>query len=227
MPAATGANLTLKLVVAPAASDIGVVSPLIEYPVPEIGAWLIVAAAVPVLESVIVCVPLLPTFTLPKLSDVGLAESCGETPVPVAAIVTGEPVALLVTITDPFTAPDTVGANTIESTVVCPAVSVIGVVIPFSLMPVPAAVILEIVTLPVPVFVSVTVFVLLFPVLMLPNATLVGLTLIARRGLRRCYCKRHSHRHRRIRRARRRCHHMPGIISRRQSTRIRANLYCR
>ena len=131
VPAATGANLTLKLVVAPAASDIGVVSPLIVYPVPEIGAWLIVAAAVPVLESVIVCVPLLPTFTLPKLSDVGLAESCGETPVPVAAIVTGEPVALLVTVTDPFTAPDTVGANTIESTVVCPAVSVIGVVIPF------------------------------------------------------------------------------------------------
>jgi hypothetical protein len=177
VPAADGANCTLKLVLAPAASVVGIARPLIVYPVPEITAWLIVAAEVPALESVIVCVPLLPTATLPKFKVDGLAVSDGCTPVPVAEITLGEFVALLTTETVPFTAPTTVGANTTESTVVCPAVSVIGVAIPFALNPAPTTATLEIVTLPVPEFVTVTVFVLLVPTFMFPNARLVGLTL--------------------------------------------------
>jgi hypothetical protein len=177
VPAADGANFTLTLVLAPAASVVGIASPLIVYPVPEITAWLIETAALPVLESVIVCEALLPVTTLPKFSVAGLAESCGCTPAPVADITPGEFVALLFTETVPFTAPTTVGANTTDSTVVCPAVSVIGVAIPFALNPAPTTATLEIVTFPVPEFVTVTVFVLLFPTFMFPNATLVGLTL--------------------------------------------------
>ena len=176
LPAALGANCTVKLVLAPAASVIGSVDPLIVYPVPEITAELIVAAALPVLESVIVCDALLPVTTLPKFNVAGFAESCGCAPVPVAEITLGEFVALLITETVPFTAPTTVGANTTERTVVCPAVSVMGVAIPFALNPAPVTATLEIVTLPVPEFVTVTVFVLLFPTFMFPNARLVGLT---------------------------------------------------
>jgi hypothetical protein len=177
VPAASGVNFTLKLVLAPAASVVGIVSPLIVKPVPETTAWLTDADAVPVFESVIVCVPLLPTFTLPKLTALGLAESCGATPVPVAVITAGEFVALLTTETVPFTVPVVVGANTIESTVACPALSAIGTAIPFAVIPAPTTLTLEIVTLPVPEFVTVTLFVLLLPILMFPNATLVGLTL--------------------------------------------------
>jgi hypothetical protein len=129
-----------------------------------------------VLDSVIVCDPLFPTATFPKFSDTGLAVSCGCTPVPVVVITPGEFVALLTTDTVPLTAPTAVGANTTESTVVCPAANVIGVAIPFALIPAPATEMLEIVTLLVPEFVIVMLFVLLLPTLMFPNAALVGLT---------------------------------------------------
>jgi hypothetical protein len=147
------------------------------YPVPEIEAELIVAAALPVLETVIVCDALLPVTTLPKFNVDGFVVSDGCTPVPVTAITPGAFVALLDTETVPFTAPTTVGANTTESTVVCPALSVMGVAIPFAFNPAPTTATPEIVTLPVPEFVTVTVFVLLFPTFMFPNAKLVGLTL--------------------------------------------------
>lgn len=177
VPAVEGANCTLKLVLAPDANVIGSAGPLIVNPVPETTAELIVAAALPVLEIVIVCDALLPVATLPKFKVEGLAVSDGCTPVPVAAITAGEFVALLITEIVPFTAPTAVGAYTTDNTVVCPAVSVIGVAIPFALIPAPTTATLEIVTLPVPEFVTVTVFVLLFPTFIFPNATLVGLTL--------------------------------------------------
>lgn len=176
VPAADGANFTLKLVLAPAASVIGSAEPLIVNPVPETTAELIVAAALPVLEIVIVCDALVPVTTLPKFKVDGLAVSDGCTPAPVVVITLGEFVALLTTETVPFNAPTTVGAYTIESTVLCPPLKVIGVAIPFALKPSPTTPTLEIVTLPVPEFVTVTVFVLLFVRFIFPNARLVGLT---------------------------------------------------
>src|ERR1019366_2915239 len=161
----------------PTANDIGSVSPLTVYPLPEIAAWLIEAAAVPLFESLTVCVPTLPTFTFPKFSAEGLALSDACTPAPVAAIIAGEFVASLTTETVPLTEPTVVGAKTMDNTVVCPALSSIGAVIPFALKPAPTTLTCEIVTLPVPEFVTVTLFVLLFPKLIFPNATLVGLTL--------------------------------------------------
>lgn len=50
----------------------------------------------PVLFSVTVCEPLLPTVTLPKLMLVGLAVSADCRPVPVIAMLVGEVGALLV-----------------------------------------------------------------------------------------------------------------------------------
>ena len=115
-------------------------------------------------------------MTFPKFNVEGLAVSDACTPVPVASITAGEFVASLITETVPFTDPAAVGANTIDSTVVCPALSIIGVAIPLALSPAPITPTLEIVTLPAPEFVSVTLLVLLFPKLIFPNATLVELT---------------------------------------------------
>jgi len=54
---------------------------------------------------------LAPTTTLPKLTLVGVMESCGWTPVALSAMVVGEFGALLTSDTLPVTLPAAVGAN--------------------------------------------------------------------------------------------------------------------
>ena len=100
---------------------------------------------------------LLPTVTFPKLRLVGLTPSKRVTPVPESDTVAGELVALLAIEMLPVTLPDEVGAKMALKAVLCPAVRVRGNDSPLILKPAPLTVACEIVTLPVPVLVRVTV----------------------------------------------------------------------
>ena len=81
---------------------------------------------------------MLPTITLPKLRLVGFEPSApGVTPVPDIGIVRVGLEAFEVIVTLPLTLPADTGVNVALKVVLCPAVSVIGVVIPLSVKPVP------------------------------------------------------------------------------------------
>jgi hypothetical protein len=114
LPAAVGANCTVNEALCPATSVMGVVIPLTLKPVPETCARLIVRFAFPVFVSLAVCVPLCPTVTFPKLSNVGEIVNWAAVPVPVNGIVSGEFEALLATTKLPATAPADCGANWIS-----------------------------------------------------------------------------------------------------------------
>src|SRR5512142_787725 len=111
----------------------------------------IVTLAEPGLLKVTVCEVLLPTLTLPKATGVGDAASCGTPcPVPLSVTVTGEVALLFTRLTLPVTDPTAVGANLTLNVLVCPGVSVSGMVIPVMEKPVPEAVAWLIDTLAVP-----------------------------------------------------------------------------
>ncbi len=109
--AEAGAKLAVKEVVCPGLRVAGTDKPVMLKPVPEVLAAEIVTLAVPELLNVKVCVPLLPTSTLPKLKLEGLGVSAPCTPVPLKAIAAGEFVALLATLTLPVTLPAAAGAK--------------------------------------------------------------------------------------------------------------------
>jgi len=77
LPVAVGANCAVNVVFDPALIVVGIARPEILKPVPLALAALIVNAALPVLDSVIVCGELLPTFTLPKATLAGLMVNWG------------------------------------------------------------------------------------------------------------------------------------------------------
>ena len=81
--------------------------------------------------------------------------------------------ALLATVTLPLSVPPAVGENTTANVRCCPAESVTGVPAPLNANPAPLSVIPEIVTLALPVFVTVTVCVEADPAFTLPKARLV------------------------------------------------------
>lgn len=126
------------------------------------------------LVTVKVCDFVRPSTTLPKLKLVGemLIPAC--VPVPLKTIVSGEPVALLVTVTAPLAAPAVVGANFTERVAVCDGANVAGVVNPLTLKPVPLALTPEIWTEAFPVFVRMTCCVELLPATILPKLMLLG-----------------------------------------------------
>jgi hypothetical protein len=80
-PAAAGANVTLKVKVCPAERVKGKLNPLMVNPVPLKLAWDTVTLAPPELVRVAFSVLLLPTCTLPKLTEPA-ARVPGVTPVP-------------------------------------------------------------------------------------------------------------------------------------------------
>ena len=86
----------------------------------------------------------------------------------------GEPLALLATVMLPVTAPVAAGANFTESVAVPDGSSVVGGVIPLTLKPLPAAVMLVICIAAVPVLVSVMFCEVLLPVDAVPKLKLVG-----------------------------------------------------
>jgi hypothetical protein len=84
-------------------------------------------------------VPLVPTTTLPSPRVVGVTESCplAAVPIPDSGIDSVELEAFEVMVTLPLALAADCGANVTVKLVLCPAVSVIGAVIPVKLNPVP------------------------------------------------------------------------------------------
>src|SRR5262249_44378747 len=135
----------------------------------------IINEAVPEFVIVKLCDCDCPSITLPKLKVAGFTANPGCAPVPLRAIVAGEPDALLVTLTVPLATPAAVGANTTLSVRLCDGLTGSGTVAPLSVKPVPLTVICAIWTLVLPVFVIVSLFVEEVPVFTFPNARLVAL----------------------------------------------------
>src|SRR4029077_7650573 len=114
-----------------------------------------------------------PTGTLPKATLDGFNPNAACTPVPLTAITALDPCED-VTVTFPLTFSAVVGENNTFITFACPAARASGVVIPLALTSFPLTVICEIVTLVVPVLVTVTLLELELPALMLPKASCPG-----------------------------------------------------
>jgi hypothetical protein len=101
------------------------------------------------------------------------------TPVPESAIVPGEPVAVLVTVTVPLSLPEELGLKITLNVILCPAVRVTGVPAPLSVNPAPLSVICETITLALPELVTVTFCVDDDPVFTFPKPTVVVLKVSA------------------------------------------------
>jgi hypothetical protein len=176
LPAEVGANVTDNVAVAEGFNVAGAVTPLTETPAPVAVTAEIFTAAVPEFVNVTCFTELAPVFTLPKLKllwldwrfPVGAA-----VPVPLSGIVNGDPVALLVTVTEPLTAPVAVGANLTDKVAVAEGFKVAGVEIPVAEKPVPETDIAEICTAAAPVLVKTICLVRLLPLVTLPNAKLL------------------------------------------------------
>src|SRR6266850_4329183 len=117
-------------------------------------------------------------LTLCKLGETQVLKF-ERTPLPVREIVDVGFVALLATTTLPVTLPVLIGANVTFNVVDCPGARTVPEDTLLALKPVPEALTLEIVRLPVPEFLSVTPRTLLLLVSTFPKLKLVGLTLRA------------------------------------------------
>lgn len=162
VPAAVGANLTVKDVVAPGFS-VDAVKPLTENPVPEDVAADTETFAVPELVSVTFTEPLLPIRTPPKLTLDGLAERPPCVPVPLSAMERVGFEALVEIVMVPDALPAEAGARLAVKDACAPAAIVCPAVSPLTLKPAPEELAWLIVTALAPAFVSVTVWLLLVP----------------------------------------------------------------
>lgn len=93
---------------------------------------------------------------------------------PERVTVAGEFVALLTNETEPEMAPLVLGVYVSVTCLLAPALMVRGRLNPVTLKSDPTTLAADTVTEPVPLFVKVVVFVVLFPITTLPNARLVG-----------------------------------------------------
>jgi hypothetical protein len=159
----------------PAVIVVGSESPDIPKPVPEIVARFNVSGMFPLFVSVTVCVLVCPTTTLLKFKDAGEIESAGCMPVPLSAIDSGEFEASLVTVSVPFAAPRAVGANCTCTVVLCPTGTEGEGLPPITVKPVPVISADAMFTAAVPVFVTVTLCVVVLPTFTFPNATVAEL----------------------------------------------------
>jgi len=162
VPADAGLYVTVKSAVCPPASVMGAVIPETLTAFPEDVTLEIATASLPVFVRCTVSVASLPTATLPKAIEFGVAVSAAAVvPAPLRATSEGEPAALLVIVIVPVSASPAVGLNKAEMDVLCPALSEIGRCGPEAVKPVPVTEIPETVNISAPVLVSVTVFVAL------------------------------------------------------------------
>jgi hypothetical protein len=115
------------------------VTPLALKPEPETVTLEMLTLEFPVFVKVTLEEPLPPTFTLPKLRLVGFTPSrkVAAAPVPLRAIVRGEPGALLTKETEPVTLAAVVGAKAVLNVVLPPATIVAGTVRPLMVKPAP------------------------------------------------------------------------------------------
>jgi len=149
---------------------------------PDTTMLLIVSTAVPVFFSVRVWEPLAePTFVFGKLRPLGLSDTAGASPVPLAVTVWGDPVALSVTATVALRAPVAVGLNVTEIVQVAPAATLVPQLVVSGKSPLlPDMEILLIVSGAVPVLFRVTVWALLAePTLVLGKLRVAGVSFAA------------------------------------------------
>ena len=119
-----GVKTALNGALPPAAIVVAAERPDSVKPGPETAICENVSIALPLFASVILCELLVPTVTVPKVTLVGLAEICGWVPVPVRAMVRGEPDALLAIDTLPLALVALGGANVTVKEVVWPGLMV-------------------------------------------------------------------------------------------------------
>ena len=170
-----GVNPTVKLEEPPGATVNGNVRPVRLKPVPASISCVTLRFAVPVFLIVSAWLLLAPTITLPKLALAGLTEICGCMPVPPSAIVVGEFVALLTTLRLPVALPAVAGAKLTVRVKLCPAARVMAPEHPLKVNPAPLMEACEMVTLPVPLFITVIVCEALLPTSALPKLRLLAL----------------------------------------------------
>src|SRR2546423_8729129 len=129
------------------------------------------------MEAVVPAAAVFATRTMPGDTHTGYAALAGCTPVPVTATIAGELVALLPTVTLPAIVPATAGTNATLKGAVCPGARTVPGETPIALSSVLEVPTLEIVTLELPEFVSVTLRVEVALVFTLPKLKLDGLAL--------------------------------------------------
>lgn len=177
-PVAAGANVTVRSVEFPGPRVVVAPTPLALKPVPLTVTAEKVRLAFPLLAKVTPRELVPPTLTLPKVTLLGLAVSCGAavvTPAPDRATVVGEFWALLVIAKVPETAPEEDGAKRICKVALLPAAmkeSAAPCAIVKALLEI---LVWETVIEAVPPFVRVTVCVALPPTETFPKLMVVGL----------------------------------------------------
>ncbi len=159
----------------PGGTESGNDSPEKLKPVPPSKAWVTLRFAVPGLLIVSVWVLVTPTATLLKFTLVGITLICGCMPLPLSEIVAGELVALLTTLRLPVALTAVPGAKLTMSAKLWPAARVMAPVKPLTPNPPPVVVTCEMLTLPVPVFVSETDWEAEVPTKAFPKLRLLGL----------------------------------------------------
>ena len=175
LPAALGANNTLNVALCPDASVAGVPRPLTLNPAPLAVICAIVTHTVLVFLTVKVCDFIWPSTVLPKLKLAGVTLRPACAPLPLKAIVMGDPLALLTIAIEPLTLPVAVGAKFTPSVTVSEGLRAAGAVSPLTENPVPLGVILETCTAAFPVLVIATCWVEVAPMVTLPKLRLVEL----------------------------------------------------
>ena len=169
--------MIVRSAVWPAANVRGAVYPETLIPVPDHATLEIVALWLPVLASCRVWVVWLPTATVPKEMEGGEAVSAPATvPVPLRGTCIGEPGALQVILINPFSGLPTVGVKPAEMGALWPGLRARGNFGPEAVKPVPATEIPKTVSICVPLLVSVTVCVALWPTARFPKLTELGVT---------------------------------------------------
>ena len=93
---------------------------------------------------------------MPKLTEPGTTDICGWTPTPASEIDSGEFAAVLITDAIPVAFPATVGVNVTLKLAACPADNVTIGAEPLRVKPLPVTLTWEMLTVALPVFVSVT-----------------------------------------------------------------------
>jgi hypothetical protein len=168
-PLDVGLNVTVYVALEPAEIVTGNASPLITNSepttfTPETMTLAVAAVSCPV------AIPLVPTAILPGTATVGgTAVSVppgAATDVPLKGIDKLEFDAFELTVSVPVNVVTVVGAKVTVNDVLCPAVNVTGVVIPEVVNPVPDAATAEIVALVPPVFVTVSIWLEVWPTVM-------------------------------------------------------------
>jgi hypothetical protein len=181
-----GVNRTWSEVPWPTGIEPDGLPPTIVNAAPKIVAVEMLTAAVPVLLKLTVCVPTLPTATLPKLRLVVTVESVPEVgftftadPVPDSGIVSVEGVPLVTSVIDPLTLAADVGVKIALNATLPPAGMVVAVDRPEIVNPAPGGVTCENVRVELPPFCSVMVCEPLLPFTTVPKLTLAGVAEIS------------------------------------------------